>query len=207
MAHAIGRAVRQQASQRSALNWSGEDGLACGVCSSVTRRFISSQPYAVDVNNVGAVIAPAPSVDGPFFPRAWSHVYSQNASQAVVPKGKRLFLVDTLALVRRLESQGMTPKQSEAITAVMTEVLNDSLENVGQTFTSVYEMQRSEMVAEAALSKFKGQMQSSQDHHFAMLQQELERLRTDIDKMRNESNYAIDKVTSGQRLDLNLERG
>lgn len=40
----------------------------------------------------------------------------------------------------------MTPKQSEAITAVMTEVLNDSLENVGQTFTSVYEMQRVSLI-------------------------------------------------------------
>jgi hypothetical protein len=87
-----------------------------------------------------------------------------------------------------------------------------------------------------------------QEHHFATLQRETERLRTDIDKMRSELRYApiqfllsvllshyqhlclivgqlhilswglinlcdyvcryeIDKVTAGQRLDLNLERG
>jgi predicted RNase H-like nuclease (RuvC/YqgF family) len=46
-----------------------------------------------------------------------------------------------------------------------------------------------------------------QEHHFATLQRETERLRTDIDKMRSELRYEIDKVTSGQRLDLNLERG
>lgn len=44
--------------------------------------------------------------------------------------------------VRRLESQGLTSKQAEAITAVITEVLNDILENVGQTFTSIHEAQR-----------------------------------------------------------------
>lgn len=44
--------------------------------------------------------------------------------------------------VKRLESQGLTSAQAEAITAVITEVLNDSLENVGQTFTSKHEMQR-----------------------------------------------------------------
>jgi hypothetical protein len=44
--------------------------------------------------------------------------------------------------VRRLESQGLSAKQAEAITAVITEVLNDSLENVAQSFTSKTEMQR-----------------------------------------------------------------
>ena len=44
--------------------------------------------------------------------------------------------------VRRLEAQGLTPKQAEAITAVITEVLNDSLENVAQSFTSKTEMTR-----------------------------------------------------------------
>jgi hypothetical protein len=67
----------------------------------------------------------------------------RNISQLVATANcKRAFLVDTLALVRRLESQGLTAKQAEAITAVITEVLNDSLENVAQAFTSKTEMQR-----------------------------------------------------------------
>ncbi|MBA0799256.1 hypothetical protein Gohar_009783 [Gossypium harknessii] len=43
-----------------------------------------------------------------------------------------------------------------------------------------------------------------------MLQRETEKLRGDIEKMRSELRhvlYEIDKVTAGQRLDLNLERG
>lgn len=214
MAHAIGRSVRHQALQRSILNWAGEDGIAGGVWSNVTKGLLSSQPCG-ELNgqkDCGRSNSPLGLGRGSL-PWAWNHervrsFHTRNLSQLVASKGsRRLFLVDTLALVKRLESQGLTSAQAEAITAVITEVLNDSLENVGQTFTSKHEMQRSEMMAEAALSKFKAQVQSSQEHHFSMLQQELERLRTDIDKMRNESKYAIDKVTSGQRLDLNLERG
>ncbi|GMP31869.1 hypothetical protein CsSME_00005913 [Camellia sinensis var. sinensis] len=119
------------------------------------------------------------------FPCRFSH--SRHISQLVQSNGKRVFLVDTLALVRRLEAQGVPSKQAEAITAAITEVLNDSLENVAQSFVSKPEMQK--------------------DNHFSLLQHETEKLRIDIENMRTELRYEIDKVTAGQRLDLNLERG
>ena len=128
-------------------------------------------------------------------------------SQFAKSNGQRLFLVDTFALVRRLEEQGVPLKQAEVITAVITEVLNDSLENVSQSLVSKEEMQRTEMLQEANLSKFKAEVQSSQGHHFSLLQHETEKLRNDIEKMRSELRYEIDKLTAGQRLDLNLERG
>ncbi|XP_016432788.1 protein FMP32, mitochondrial [Nicotiana tabacum] len=128
-------------------------------------------------------------------------------SQLAKPNGKRAFLVDTLALVRSLEAQGVPSKQAEAITSAITEVLNDSLENVAHSFVSRAEMQKSEMVQDGNLSKFKSEVQSSQEHHFSLLQRETEKLRNDIEKMRSELRYEIDKLTAGQRLDLNLERG
>ncbi|XP_075497318.1 protein FMP32, mitochondrial-like isoform X2 [Primulina tabacum] len=128
-------------------------------------------------------------------------------SELLKSNGKRLFLVDTLALVRRLEAQGLPSKQAEAITAAMTEVLNDSLENVSHSFVSKGQMQQNEMAQESNLSKFKTEVKSSQDHHFSLLQHETEKLKSDIEKMRSELRYEVDKVTAGQRLDLNLERG
>lgn len=44
--------------------------------------------------------------------------------------------------MRRLEAHGVPSKQAEAITATITEVLNDSLENVAQSFVSKGEMQK-----------------------------------------------------------------
>ncbi|GLJ12508.1 hypothetical protein SUGI_0192360 [Cryptomeria japonica] len=121
--------------------------------------------------------------------------------------GNRACLVDTMALVKRLEGEGMTQKQAEAITAVVTEVLQDSLDTIAHSFVSREEMIKSEMLHEAALSKYKGEVKSSQDHNFSLLQRETERLRTDIEKLRSELKYEVDKVTAGQRLDLNLEKG
>ncbi|KAK4411580.1 protein FMP32, mitochondrial [Sesamum angolense] len=132
---------------------------------------------------------------------------SRTISDLAKSNGKRLFLVDTLALVRRLEAQGVPSTQAEAITAAMTEVLNDSLENVSYSFVSKAEMQKSEMTQESNLSKFKTEVKSSQGHHFSLLQRETEKLKNDIEKMRSELRYEIDKVTAGQRLDLNLEKG
>ncbi|KZV26189.1 hypothetical protein F511_28535 [Dorcoceras hygrometricum] len=139
-----------------------------------------------------------------------SHGYRldyRQISQLVKPCGKRVFLVDTLALMRSLEAQGVPSKQAEAITSAITEVLDDSLENISQNLISKAEMQKIEMSQEASLSKFKSEIQSSQDHHFSLLQREAEKLRNDIEKMRGELRYEIDKATAGRRLDLNLERG
>ncbi|XP_047329742.1 protein FMP32, mitochondrial-like [Impatiens glandulifera] len=131
----------------------------------------------------------------------------RHISQLVKQTGKRLFLVDTLALVRSLEAQGIPSKHAEAITTAITEVLNDSLENVAESFVTKTDMQKSEMLQDANLAKFKSEVQNSQEHHFSMLQRETEKLKSDIDKIRSELRYEIDKVTAGQRLDLNLERG
>ncbi|KZV53476.1 hypothetical protein F511_14842 [Dorcoceras hygrometricum] len=73
--------------------------------------------------------------------------------------------------------------------------------------TQRYSYRDIERSQEASLSKFKSEIQSSQDHHFSLLQREAEKLRNEIEKMRGELRYEIDKATAGQRLDLNLERG
>uniref|UniRef100_A0A3Q7FE41 Uncharacterized protein n=1 Tax=Solanum lycopersicum TaxID=4081 RepID=A0A3Q7FE41_SOLLC len=163
--------------------------------------------------------------------------------QMVKLDGKRAFLVDTLAMARRLEAQGVPSKQAEAITSAITEVLNDSLENISNSFVSLAEMQKSDLVQEANLSKFKSLLQNSQnnyqsnikckpfdsllglfrtsslplsnlainrdskENHLSLLQHETEKFWNDIEKVRTELRYEIDKLTAGQRLDLNLERG
>lgn len=46
--------------------------------------------------------------------------------------------------MRGLEAQGVPSKQAEAITTAITEVLNDSLENVAHSFVAKAEMQQVE---------------------------------------------------------------
>ncbi|CAN6461920.1 unnamed protein product [Victoria cruziana] len=128
----------------------------------------------------------------------WQHVKSTE---------NRAFLVDTLALVRALEEQGVPSKQAEAITSAITAVLNASLENVARSCVSKGDMQKNEMVQEADLSKFKSELRRSLENRLSLLQHEIEKVRNDVEKGRSELRYEIDKVAAGQRLDLNLERG
>ncbi|KAM7251283.1 hypothetical protein ACFE04_023166 [Oxalis oulophora] len=128
--------------------------------------------------------------------------------------GKRLFLVDTLSLVKRLEAQGVPSKQAEAITAAITEVLSDSLKDMSMSVTSNTEM---EMIQDSSLSKFRLPVQSLQPLFLGVnlengalllgLAMESDNLRSGVDKMRGELRSEIDKVAAGQKLDLNLERG
>ncbi|GJU95964.1 protein FMP32, mitochondrial [Tanacetum coccineum] len=133
----------------------------------------------------------------------FARLSSQQARLAQLVERKALNLV----VVRRLEGEGVPSQQAEAITSAIIEVLNDSLENVGESFVSKGEMQMIEMTQDGNLGKFKSRVQSSQENHFSLLQREMEKLKSDIEKMRSELRYEIDKVTAGQRLDLNLERG
>lgn len=143
---------------------------------------------------------------------AWNYftsrgLYTRHVSQLASNEAKRVVLVDTLALARKLEAQGFTINQAEAITAEMTDVLNDCLESVARSFVSKSDLQKSDMLQEAALSKLRADVQSSQENKVSIIQRETEKLRTDIEKLRSEMRYEMDKVSAGQRLDLNLERG
>ena len=51
------------------------------------------------------------------------------------------------------------------------------------------------------------EIKSTNEVHSSALQREVERLQMDIDRLRAEIRYETEKLTAGQRLDLNLEKG
>nr|GEV54892.1 protein FMP32, mitochondrial-like [Tanacetum cinerariifolium] len=63
-------------------------------------------------------------------------------------------------VVRSLEAQGVPSKQAQAITSAITEIRNDSLENVADSFVSKVDLEKKVMHQEASLSKLKSQLQS-----------------------------------------------
>ncbi|XP_021738715.1 protein FMP32, mitochondrial-like [Chenopodium quinoa] len=137
----------------------------------------------------------------------FNHNFRQFSQLQAPNNNRRGLLVDTLALVRNLEAQGVPQKQAEAITNAIIQVVGDSMENMSQSFVSKSEMEKTEMLQDSNISRFKGEVKTSQDHHFSLLQRENEKLQNDIEKLRSELRYEVDKVTAGQRLDLNLEKG
>ncbi|XP_034684633.1 uncharacterized protein LOC117913690 [Vitis riparia] len=112
-------------------------------------------------------------------------------SDYVKSGGGRLFLVDTLAQVRKLEAQGIPSKHAEAITSIITEVLSDILENVAPSLVSKGEIQKIEMTLESSLSKFKSKVESSEGHHFSQFRSDLEILHNEL---RHETLTATNKL-------------
>lgn len=121
--------------------------------------------------------------------------------------GKRKFMIDTLALVRKLEAQGLSAQQAEGITALIMQIMNESMEDISLNFVSKQDIQMADMKAETELSKFKSELKSLQEQNYDSLRREAERLKTELEKIRSELRYEVDKVTAGQRLDMNLEKG
>ncbi|KAH7430852.1 hypothetical protein KP509_08G017200 [Ceratopteris richardii] len=81
------------------------------------------------------------------------------------------------------------------------------MDNVSQTFVSKPDIQKNEMMQEVALQKLSAEIQNAQEYKISLTQRDVERIKTDIEKMRSDLRYEIDKVTAAQRLDINLERG
>ncbi|XP_077226026.1 uncharacterized protein LOC143859216 isoform X2 [Tasmannia lanceolata] len=88
-------------------------------------------------------------------------------------------LINKLALVRKLEAQGLPTKLAEDV----ADGFCDCLDNLAQNVVFKVELK----------------MEWSQ--------REIEKFRNDIEKSRIDKRYEIDKVIAGHRLDLNLERG
>ncbi|CAN1320023.1 Protein FMP32, mitochondrial [Linum perenne] len=134
-----------------------------------------------------------------FTPGKFEH--SRNISELVRSNTpKRAFLVDTLALVRVLESHQVPSKQAETITTAIVAVLNDSLESLSHSCVSKEEMQKSAMIQDSSLSKFKVEVQSSQvaremiqDSNFSKFQNELQ---SSLAKFQSELQSNVSKFQS-----------
>ncbi|KAK9806847.1 hypothetical protein WJX72_004812 [[Myrmecia] bisecta] len=121
--------------------------------------------------------------------------------------GSRSLLVDTLGLMRRFETIGMTRQQSEALTEHLTEILCLNKEKIADSFVSKFALEKAVLEQEARIAGFKSEVSKSQELHLASLTRDTERLTANLEKIRAEIRYEVDKLTASQRLDLNLEKG
>ncbi|KAH7437248.1 hypothetical protein KP509_05G062000 [Ceratopteris richardii] len=119
----------------------------------------------------------------------------------------KLLLVDVPALMHKLAGQGFDVMQAKAITVVMTEVLNDCLQNVSDSFVSKYDLEQYNTILGAAYQKVQTDIPSVQEKSLLAIERERENLHVEIGKLQNEIRFEMDKVVAGQRLDLNLQRG
>ncbi|RGB26183.1 DUF1640-domain-containing protein [Rhizophagus diaphanus] len=114
---------------------------------------------------------------------------------------------DTSSFVEKLENEGLTRQQSEAIMNSLSEVINNSLRNATSDFVIQSDIDKSIYTAKVDISKLKSELQMVERSDFNMLKIENERLLTEIDKLKQKLNEEVKKTQGGVKLDINLEKG
>lgn len=124
-----------------------------------------------------------------------------NATNAPTPR-----VVDTLEVMKRFEELGLSRNQAEALTRVVTDVLKQNIDALANTYVSNTALQMSELRAESSISGFRAEVMKIQELQEATSIRETERLQANLEKIKSEVRYEVDKLTASQRLELGLEK-
>lgn len=117
------------------------------------------------------------------------------------------FHFDTRKFVIRLERQGFSAVQSEAVLKAITTVLDDGIDNLQQNLVSKEEFSRKSYQQKVDFAKLRSELQTLDKTDASRIATENERLKTDIDKLRQKFKEEIAKQQASVRLDINLEKG
>jgi ABC-type phosphate transport system auxiliary subunit len=97
--------------------------------------------------------------------------------------------------------------QAEALTQHLTTILCQNKEKLEEFYASKVALEMSILEQEAKHAGFRSEVLKSQELQVATFTRDTERLQANLEKIRSEIRYEIDKLTASQRLDLNLEKG
>jgi hypothetical protein len=114
---------------------------------------------------------------------------------------------DTRKFAVKLERQGFTQTQAEAVIKALQNVLDDSVSNLENSLVSKEEFSRRAYQQKVDFTKLKSELQTLDKTEVTRVTNEHDRLTTDLDKLRQRFKEEIAKSRAGVRLDLNLEKG
>ena len=109
--------------------------------------------------------------------------------------------------MRKYERLGLSRDQAEALTGTVTEVLCTTRERLAETYVSKASLEKAVLESNASIAGFRAESLKTQELQVATFTRDTERLQSNLEKVRSEIRYEVDKLTASQRLDLNLEKG
>jgi len=115
--------------------------------------------------------------------------------------------VDTLELVKRLERSGLDRAQAEEMSSHLCAVLSGTLERLHAKFSTKAEAEGQAFLHDSAFGLFKAETKMLLDQRQAVATRDFDQMKSEVDKLRADCKYEMEKLTAGQRLDLNLEKG
>lgn len=114
---------------------------------------------------------------------------------------------DTRKFALKLERQGFTPTQAEAVLKALASVLDDTVINLSANLVSKEDFSRRVYQQKVDFTKLKSELQSLDKTELTKVTNEHDRIVNDLEKLRQKFKEEMTKSRANVRLDLNLEKG
>ncbi|KNE64467.1 hypothetical protein AMAG_09485 [Allomyces macrogynus ATCC 38327] len=114
---------------------------------------------------------------------------------------------DTYKFAQKLEEEGFSREQAEAIMTSFSEVIGESMANLKQTMVTKADQERNVHMYKVDFTALKSEIKMLEKNDFAILKSETERLTTELEKLKQKLREELNRLQAGVRLDLNLEKG
>ncbi|KAK8218724.1 hypothetical protein HDK77DRAFT_478862 [Phyllosticta capitalensis] len=203
---------------------------------SMTRTRTSRSLFPAISRNATAAAAPAaasfraPSLLSPSFGRsvatntlcATRHQQQQRwqeaqGSRIVQLEGRRAFSAtpsrprdhhfDTLKFVQRLKDEGFTEDQAVAMMKVLSDVIEESIQNLTRTMVLREDQERATYTQKVDFAKLRSELLTADSTETSLTRASHERLTNEIAKLNSRLRDEVQRTQASVRLDLNLEKG
>ncbi|KAG8525406.1 uncharacterized protein KY384_009050 [Bacidia gigantensis] len=114
---------------------------------------------------------------------------------------------DTLKFVQRLRGEGFSEEQSKALMLVLSDVIEESIQNLTRTMVLKEDADRSTYTQKVDFTKLRSELLALDSSDTSMTLSSHERLSNDLTKLNTRLRDEISRAQASVRLDLNLEKG
>ncbi|CCH42445.1 Coiled-coil domain-containing protein [Wickerhamomyces ciferrii] len=114
---------------------------------------------------------------------------------------------DTRKFMVQLQNEGFTSEQSEGVVKIVSQALADGVNSIGSTLVTKETLSKMTYQQKVDFAKLRGELQTIDRSEFQNIENENERIRNDLEKLRTRIREEITKANAGVKLDLNLEKG
>lgn len=126
------------------------------------------------------------------------------SSTAVMAKDHHF---DTLKFVQRLQAEGFSEAQSEAMMKVLSDVIEESIQNLTRTMVLREDQEKATYTQKVDFAKLRSELLSADSTESGLTRASHERLTNDLAKLNSRLRDEVQRTQSSVRLDLNLEKG
>ncbi|CZS94691.1 hypothetical protein WAI453_013366 [Rhynchosporium graminicola] len=114
---------------------------------------------------------------------------------------------DTLKFVQRLQEEGFTESQSVAMMKVLSDVIEESIQNLTRTMVLREDQAKATYAQKVDFAKLRSELLSADTAESATTRASHERLTNDLAKLNSRLRDEVGRTQASVRLDLNLEKG